>query len=343
MVTCKKFGKYNGQQIYKYTIKDKISVEICTFGATILSIKVPNKHGRLTNVALGYKSARQAAPSTAYLGATVGRCCNRIAGGKFVLDETPYTLPCNDGQNHLHGGPEGFAKRVFNAEISGNGVVFSLFSPDCDQGYPADVNFSVKYSVEGTNLIMEYFATTNGKTLVNPTNHAYFNLSGRGDCLGNFLQIFANEFLPVENLIPTGEIRSVKNTPFDFTAGKFIGEDIFADDDQLACVGGGYDHNFCLHSNPAARAYSPKTGIALECYTDRCGLQFYSGNFLNERGRRFYKKHYGFCLETQCYPDAVNNELGRSPVVKADCPLQTKTIYAFSVFKTLGKFLKGEQ
>lgn len=333
MIKREQFGVWQGSPVYKYVLQDKIEAEIVTFGGTLVSLKVPNAQGGLTDVSLGYSCVEQMWQSTAYLGATIGRCGNRIADGKFVLDGKTYLLAKNDGENHLHGGTQGFNKRLFDAEVNGNGVTMSLHSADGEENYPGDLDFSVKFTVEGTTFTIEYFGKCGANTLFNPTNHAYFNLDGDGDVHQNVLQIFASKYLPVDSsLIPTGEERCVAGSAFDFTQPKPIGKDVCAKDEQLA-LAGGYDHNFCLDGAHAARAFSPKTGIVLDCFTDRCGLQFYSGNFLNEQAKKYYPKRSGFCLETQCYPNAINQSEWLQPVLKKGENFYSKTQYVFSVGK----------
>lgn len=332
MITCEKFGVHNGRDVFKYTLSDKIVAEVITYGATLVALKVPNAHGTLTDVILGYSTVQQAEKSTAYLGATVGRCANRINCGKFTLNGTCYALATNNGTNHLHGGNVGFSARVFDAKVEGDSLVLSLFSPNGEENYPANLNFSVKFTVRGARLDIEYFATADDDTLFNPTNHAYFDLSGCGKATDTVLQIFASCYLPIgANLIPTGEVQSVCGTPFDFTTPKQISQDISADCQQLVFAGG-YDHNFCLDGAHAAHAYSAHSGIAMDCYTDRCGVQFYSGNFLDgEEGKRVYNKREAFCLETQCYPDAINHKNWVQPILKKDEKFYSKTSYEFSV------------
>lgn len=331
MITCEKFGVFEGKDVFKYTLTDKIVAEVITFGATLVSLKVPDVKGVLTDVVLGFQTVEQAATSTAYLGSTVGRCANRTANGNFSLNGKNYSVPQNDGENHLHGGNVGFSKRVFNAKTEGNSLILSLFSPDGEENYPANLNFSVKFTVKGTSLNIQYFAESDGDTLLNPTNHAYFDLSGCGCAMDTVLQIFADNYLPINSkLIPTGELQSVKGTPFDFTAPKQISQDISADCQQLAFAGG-YDHNFCLNGTRAARAYSPQSGIVMDCYTDMCGLQFYSGNFLCETGKRAYNKRDAFCLETQYYPDAIHNPTWKQPILKKGQNFHSETSYIFSV------------
>lgn len=331
MISCEKFDVYRGEQIYKYTLTDKISVEVVTLGATLLAIRVPNSAHTQTDVLLGLTNSADIAASQAYMGSVVGRCANRIAYGKFTLDGKQYQLAQNNGKNHLHGGVVGFNQKVYKAQVQGDSLVLSCESPDGEENYPSNLNFTVQYTVKGSTLIIDYFAETDGKTLFNPTNHAYFNLDGGADIYGNVLQIFADAYLPIDgNLIPTGEIRPVLGTAFDFSEPKEIGKDIGAADEQLLTAGG-YDHNFCLSGEHAARAYSPKTGIVMDCFTDRPGVQFYTGNFLNERGKATYNRRAGFCLETQCYPDAINHPDWLQPIVEKGKKFHSQTRYEFSV------------
>lgn len=329
---------YSGKDVYKYIISDDIEVEISEFGATVLSLKVPDKFGNKTDVALGSSNVEGMLGKTQYLGSTIGRCCNRIARGRFSLDGKDYSLYCNDGGiNHLHGGKSGFNLRLFTAATDGNSVTFSYVSPDGEEGYPGKLDFSVKYSVENSVLRIEYFATSDKTTLFSPTNHTFFNLNGENDgkISDNFLKINADSYLPVDSVfIPTGEIRPVVNTPFDFTEYKRIGEDISAKDEQLAFAGG-YDHNFCVNGTGfrnVASAYSAKTRILADCFSDMPGVQFYSGNFLDgSKGKSVYPFRSGFCLETQFYPDAIHRPEWQSPVLLKDKRFYSKTEYRFSV------------
>ena len=333
---------YLGKDVYKYVITGGIVAEISEFGATVLSLKAPASDGRLTDVALGSADVQGMLGKTQYLGSTVGRCCNRIADGRFTLDGNEYRLYLNDGGiNSLHGGKLGFNARLFGSvaeEKAGeSSVTFSYVSPDGEEGYPAELDFSVKYTVKDRSLIIEYFATSDGDTLFSPTNHTFFNLNGENDgtILDNVLKINAAGFLPInEKLIPTGNVRSVFNTPFDFTEYKDIGRDINAKDEQLAFAGG-YDHNFCVNGSgfrSVALAYSRKTGIAMECLSDRAGVQFYSGNFLDgQKGKSVYPFRSGFCLEAQSFPDAIHHPEWDSPVLRKGERFYSRTEYRFSV------------
>ncbi len=336
MITKEFFDKYNGQDIFAYTLTDGISVTVLNLGATVTHLKVPSANGNLIDVALAMTNASDVANNSGYLGSVVGRCGNRIGNGKFTLQGKNYQLDLNDnGKAHLHGGKNGWNKKVYRAEVQDNSLIFYFVSPDGDNGYVGKVDFCVKYTVQNCTLSIEYFASTDKTTLLNPTNHLYFNLNGQddGSILDNFLQLNAEEFLAVDNcLIPTSKL-SVKNTPFDFTVAKQIGQDIAQNHSQLVTAGG-YDHNFCLKDCHFARAYSTKTGIVMDCYTDLCGVQFYSGNFLDGlRGKSLYNKNSGFCLETQFWPDAINNPHFAQPILHPDEKFYSKTQYVFDILK----------
>ncbi|MCM1290070.1 MAG: galactose mutarotase [Corallococcus sp.] len=333
MITETLFDTLDGRPVYKYTLTDKISVEAVTVGATLVTLKVPDKSGVLVDVLLAKNTAREIAETPSYMGSVVGRCANRIAEGKFTLDGKTYLLAKNaDGRTHLHGGKFGFNRKIFAARTEGDSLYFSAVSPDGEENYPGKLTFTVKYTVKGSALTIEYFAESDADTVFNPTNHAYFNLDGEGSgsALGNVLQLNAAKFLPMGvDFVPTGEERFVSGTPFDFSSPKSIGRDIFSSDEQLS-LAGGYDHNFCLDATHFATAFSQKTGIVMDCYTDMPGVQLYTGNFLNERGKHQYYKHGGFCLETQFFPNAVNVPKWKSPVLHAGQKFYSKTQYIFS-------------
>lgn len=327
--------RYQGNEVYKYTVSDEIEVEISTLGATLLSLKTPDKNGIMTDVLLGFQNAEDMIHKSGFMGAVVGRFGNRIGEGKFELEGKQYQLALNDGgKAHLHGGLIGFNQKIYTAKEQNNSLLLTYFSPDGEEGYPAGLTLTVQYTVKGKSLIIEYFAESDGTTIFNPTNHAYFNLNGEnnGSILDNVLQLNADRYLPTDKkLIPTGEERNVEGTPFDFQQPKPIGKDIGAEDAQLATAGG-YDHNFCLTDEHFAVVYSEKTGIQMDCYTDRPGVQFYSGNFMGGAvGKSQYHKRSGFCLETQLYPDSINKPHWRSPVLKKGEKFYSKTEYQFSV------------
>lgn len=334
MIQKEYFDTYRGKDIFKYTLQGDITVSVLTLGARIYSIVVPDKSGKPVDVALNFTNAEDIIHKSAYMGATVGRFGNRIGDSRFTLNGKTYHLPHEEGKAHLHGGLCGFDQKVFDAELDGDGVRMHYISPDGEEGYPGTLDFSVKFTVVGSTLEIEYSAESDADTILNPTNHCYFNLNGEGDgsILDNILQINADCYLPTDQqLIPTGEIKSVANTPLDFRTPKAIGRDINADDADLK-TGGGYDHNFCLNDRHAATAYSEKTGIVMECFTDRPGMQFYSGNFMTARkGKSLYGYRSGFCLETQLYPDCVNKPDFASPVLKQGEKFYSKTAYHFSL------------
>lgn len=333
MITKRLFDTYDGQPVYEYTLTEEISVSVVTVGATLTSLKAKDKNGDLTDVLLAHTNSLDIAQAPSYMGSVVGRHANRIDKGRFSLNGKTYQLAQNANGAHLHGGNVGFNRKVFAPRVEGNSLYLSIVSPDGEENYPGNLNFTVKYTVEGSALTIEYFAESDADTVFSPTNHAYFNLDGEGSgsALGNVLQLAAAKFLPINGgFIPTGEERAVLGTPFDFTSPKPIGRDIAVPDEQLA-LAGGYDHNFCLDDTHFARVYSEKSGIAMDCYTDRPGVQLYTGNFLDERGKSVYGKHDGFCLETQTYPNAVNVGKWQSPVLQAGQKFYSKTQYIFSV------------
>lgn len=335
MITKRLFGLLDGKQLFAYTIATaEANVQICTLGGTILSLNVPNAQGTLTDVALAMTSAQDMLNECEYMGAIVGRCANRIDFGRFTLNGKQYQLAQNDGTAHLHGGVDGFNSRIFEAKQLGDyALQLSCVSLSGDQGYPGTVQFSVTYQLDKSALSITYNALSVQDTVFNPTNHAYFNLNGQDDgCIyDNVLQIFATHYLTVdEHLIPCKK-SSVKGTPFDFTVPKPIGQDIASSHAQIA-IAGGYDHNYCVDENHVARAYSNKTGVQMDVYSDMPGVQFYTGNFLcGNKGKSVYPKHSGFCLETQFYPNAINRSDFESPVLRAGKHFTSQTVYAFSV------------
>ena len=338
MIAKKLFEVYNGQELYAYTLTDTIEVTVLTLGATVLSIRVPDRNGAKVDVALGMTDAKSLLTNGAYMGAVVGRCANRIAGGTFTLNGKRYQVTQNNGANSLHGGAHGFNTKVFEVvELDENASSITLRARllDGEDGYPANLVLFVKYTVSGSSLAIDYFAESDGDTICNPTNHAYFNLNGEGDgnALDNVMYINAASFLPVnETLIPT-ERTSVQGTPFDFREVKPIGRDIGESHAQLL-IAGGYDHNFCLDSEHAATVYSTKNGVQMDVYTDMSGMQLYTANFLTgERGKSAYGKHSGFCLETQFYPNAINRDDCAKPLLKKGEKFHSQTKYVFSVIK----------
>ena len=301
----------DGTAVDLYTLADgRIEVGIMTYGGIIVSLRTPDRNGKLDDVVLGCDSVEQYVAQTAHFGGIIGRYANRIAHGSFQLDGKTYSIPRNDGDNALHGGPRGFDKVVWGAKRIPNGIELSYVSKDGDQGFPGTLTTTVRYTLSGGALRIEYSATTDKDTVLNLTNHSYFNLKGRGngDVLGHVLKIDASRMTPVDaNLIPTGELKSVEGTPFDFRTPHPIGERIDADDPQLH-LGHGYDHNFILDHAPgqlaeAAEVYEPTSGRILRVLTTEPGVQLYTGNFLDGtitgKEGRVYQRRFAFCLETQ--------------------------------------------
>lgn len=338
----------NGQTVHKVTLSNKVGTEVSllTLGATLQAFRFKD-----TDIVLGFDKAEHYFNSGAYIGATVGRICNRTADGQFELNGTTYHLACNepDRRVHLHGGMVGFDKKVWDYAILREddmpSVAFSAISPDGEEGYPGNLQLQVTYTLtEENELILDYKAQSDKDTPLNLTNHAYFNLNGcDGDTVhNNLLQINAEEFTPVtERLVPTGEYTSVANTAIDFRTAKPIGDALNNEDDTMNYTGG-VDHNFVLaHARPsgaieAAYAYSPITGIELRCFTDLPGVQVYTGNFLDEPGGKYglkWGKHQGFCLETQFFANSINQPNFPSIVLKAGDTFQSRTTYAVSFKK----------
>ena len=343
------FGKtQDGQAVDLYTLTNKngMQVAITNFGGTIVSIKVPDKDGKLADVVLGYDDVSGYETGKAFLGATIGRYGNRIAGGKFALDGKTYTLPKNDGPNTLHGGLKGFNARVWTAKDAsgpnGEALQLTYLSKDGEEGFPGNLSVKVVFTLANTNALkIDYSATTDKDTVVNLTNHSYFNLHGQGegDILGTELTIHASRFTPVDStLIPTGELKSVKGTPFDFTKSTAIGARINEDNEQLKFAKG-YDDNWVLDGwkpgmlHLAAQAYDPKSGRVLEVSTTEPGLQFYTGNFLDGihgKDGKVYNFRYAFCLETQHFPDSPNHANFPSTELKPGQKYHSTTLFKFS-------------
>jgi aldose 1-epimerase len=321
-----------------------LRTEILELGAVVRTLHVPDREGRVADVVLGFDEPSAYLTQKDYFGAVVGRFANRIAHGRFVLDGHTYTLATNNGRNHLHGGDVGFCKRLWNGEAVesdlGPAVRFTYVSAAGEEGYPGRVEARVTYTLSPDTLIVDYEATTDAPTVVNLSQHSYFNLAGHdgGDVLDHRVQILAASFTPVdETLIPTGEIVAVAATPFDFRTPVTIGARIDADDVQLERAGG-YDHNFVLDQaddlRVAAIVSHAASGRRLEISTDRPGVQFYSGNFLDgtvqgKNGVR-YRHRTGFCLETQTFPDAPNRHAFPSATLRPGEVHKTRTTFKFS-------------
>ncbi|MBQ8431929.1 MAG: galactose mutarotase [Clostridia bacterium] len=351
MITKTYFGTLeNGQEVSYYTMKNQngMVVRICEFGGAIMEIRVPDKYGRMTDVVCGYDSLRDYAMASGYQGALVGRVGNRIAKGKFTLDGLEYSLFCNNGENALHGGKVGYSHRIWNVKpVDGEEpkLILTLTSPDGDEGYPGTVNVQVTYTLLSSNaLSIHYEAETDRRTPLNMTNHVYFNLGGyaSGKVFDHVLQIDADAYLPTNTaLIPTGEIRPVEGTPFDFREPKTIGRDFDLTNEDIA-IAGGFDHCFCFtggeSKEPVLRieAYEPNTGRFLQVYTNQPCVQFYSGNFLKNpeysfKGGYPQNPQAAFCLETQKMNDAVNHENFTNTILNPGEKYDYTTIYKFSV------------
>ncbi|HWY06800.1 MAG TPA: aldose epimerase family protein [Candidatus Acidoferrales bacterium] len=342
----------SGEKTDLYILRNSrgMAVAISNYGATVVSIKVPDRTGKFEDVVLGYESAKEYEDGTAHFGGTVGRYANRIAHGSFTLAGKTYTLPKNNGENTLHGGLLSFDKKMWAAKEvpskEGEAVEFTYVSPDGEEGFPGTMTVTVVFTLLNNKdeLRIDYAASTDKPTVVNLTNHSYFNLAGQGngDILSQTLQLNASKFTPVDaGLIPTGELRDVKNTPFDFTRPVAIGERINGADEQLK-LGRGYDHNWVLDRKAgfsgielAAVARDPKSGRVLEVLTTEPGIQFYTGNFLDGtahgKGGNVYQQRYAFCLETQHFPDSPNHPGFPSTTLFPSKPFHSTTIFRFSV------------
>ncbi len=346
MVTTQSFGSFDGKDVSLYTLTNKKGdvLKLSNYGAVIVEIIVPDRNGRKENVTLGYDNFDGYVSGDPYFGKVVGQYANRIAKGKFTLDGVDYTLAINNAPNALHGGPTGWHSRVWDAQVLKNtdfpAIRFTYNKPDMEEGFPGNVVAEVVYTwTDNDEIIMDYKVTTDKKTVVNITNHAYFNLHGAGvgDILDHEAVIKASSFTPVDStLIPTGEIRPVEGTPFDFRTPHLIGERIGEDYDQLK-LGGGYDHNFVLDNAEEvdAMVYDPSTGRVLEVLTDQPGVQLYTGNFLNGtqtgHGGKVYNYRSGFCLETQHFPDSPNQAAFPSVILTPEEPFLSSTTFRFSV------------
>ncbi len=343
------FGKLpDGTPVDVYTLTNKNGVEakITNYGATLTSIKAPDRTGKLDDVVLGYDSIDGYLAKNPHLGAIAGRYANRIANGEFKLNGKTYTLAKNNGPNHLHGGPNGFYKQIWTASDAsgkdGQAVSFKYLSKDGEENYPGNLTAIVTYTLTDKNeLKIDYQATTDKDTVLNLTNHAYFNLAGAGsgDVLGHELKINSKETTVVDKtLIPTGKMAPVAGTPFDFNKLTAIGARINDKNEQLE-IGQGYDHNFVLATGgslaaQAVEVYEPTTGRVMEVFTDQPGVQLYTANHLDGsiigKGGKTYNKRGGFCLETQHYPDSPNKPNFPTTVLKPGEKFQSTTIFKFS-------------
>jgi aldose 1-epimerase len=351
-VTSAPFGKLpDGTAVEAFTLTNASGIEVraITYGAIVVSIKAPDRAGRLDDIVLGFDTLDGYAGTHPYFGAVVGRYGNRIAKARFTLDGKTYALAANDGPNHLHGGVKGFDKVVWKAtpfkDARGVGVVFTRTSPDGEEGYPGNLASTVTYTLTDRNeLRVDYAHTTDAPTVHNVTQHTYFNLAGEGsgDVLGHLVTLDAAHYTPVDaTLIPTGEIATVEGTPFDFRRATPIGARIDGDHEQLK-RGRGYDHNFVVsRQGPGlvrvAHVHEPRTGRTLEVATTEPGVQFYTGNFLDGtlkgKSGHVYARRTGFCLETQHYPDSPNQPSFPSTVLRPGETYRSQTVFTFGVQK----------
>jgi aldose 1-epimerase len=346
MVKKELIGTHKGKEVYLLTLTNKAGnvIKLTSFGARITWIEVPDKNNRKDNVTFGFDTFDQMINGDPYFGSVVGRYANRIARGKFTIDGTEYHLAINNGLNSLHGGPGGWHSQVWETvdvkDSKFPAVMFTLKSPDMEEGYPGNMDVKVKYTWTDKNeVVIEYACSTDKKTVLNITNHAYFNLhgAGNGDILDHQLVIKAKNFVVVDStLIPTGEMRPVTVTPFDFTAPHTVGERISESYDQLI-LGKGYDHTFVLDNaeDVDATVYDPVSGRFMEVLTDQPGVQFYTGNFLDGKrighGGKPYNYRSGLCLETGHYPDSPNHPEFPTTILNPGQTFTSKTIYRFSV------------
>ncbi len=367
MLKLKYFDKTaNEQDVFSVTLENSAgeSAEIINYGATIKALFVKDSSGNLRDVVLGYDTMADYEKNDCYFGAIIGRCANRLTGPSFILNDKEYRLFDTTGKGvALHGGKIGFDKKIWKIELpeansavfdalksggeimsGGNSVSMTLFSPDGDEGYPGNLTLTVKYTfTDDARLMIEYHAECDEDTLLNVTNHAYFNLDGQDcghDCLGTYVKINADSITPLgEKLTPTGEIMPVKDTPYDFNDFKTIGQDIHIPHPQLI-VGSGYDQNFIIRRDtqtaPVTECYSKESGICMQTYTDLPGVQFYIGNFIDpqdgKNGAR-YGKRSGFCFETQMFPDAINIPSFESPILRKGEIFESRTVYEFDVIR----------
>jgi aldose 1-epimerase len=346
-VTKAPFGTADGQSVDLYTLRNVHGVEarITNYGGILVSLKVPDRNGKFADVVLGFNDLDSYLKGHPYFGALIGRYGNRIAKGRFTLNGVEYKLAVNNGENTLHGGLKGFDKVVWTGKEmktkAGPAVVLTYLSKDGEEGYPGNLNVRVVYTLTNNNeLKIEYSATTDKDTVTNLTHHSYFNLAGEGngDILNHLVTINANRFLPTDaGSIPTGELRKVTGTPFDFLTAHAIGERINQDDEQLK-LGNGYDHTWIINGRPgtlrlAATAYETTSGRTMQVWTTEPGVQFYTGNFLDGtltgKSGKIYQRRFGFCFETQHYPDSPNHPAFPTTTLKKGATYRSTTIYRF--------------
>jgi aldose 1-epimerase len=342
------FGTADGQSVDLYTLRNQHGVEakITNYGGILVSLKVPDRNGKFDDVVLGFNDLDTYLKGHPYFGALIGRYGNRIAKGRFTLNGVEYKLAVNNGENTLHGGIKGFDKVVWTGKEmktkAGPAVVLTYLSKDGEEGYPGNLNVRVVYTLTNNNeLKIEYSARTDKDTVTNLTHHSYFNLAGEGngDILSHRVTINANRFVPTDaGSIPTGELRKVAGTPFDFLTAHAIGERINQDEEQLK-LGNGYDHTWVINGRPgslrlAATAYEATSGRTMQVWTTEPGMQFYTGNFLDGtltgKSGKIYQRRFGFCFETQHYPDSPNQPSFPTTTLKKGATYKSTTIYRFA-------------
>lgn len=339
-ITKTYFGKTaDGREVncFKITSDDGIEAEVLDYGVTIRTLIVPDKNNNPVDVVLGYDTIEEYEANDGYFGATVGRFANRIKGGKFTLNGKEYTLALNNGANHLHGGDVGFNKYVWESKVIENGVLFSMTSPDGDEGYPGTLNLEVAVTLKDGAINLNYHAVSDKDTIVNFTNHSYFNLNGGvGDIHGHLLTINADYFMMNDKGgLPTGEVPAVKGTAMDFTTEHAIGDEIESDHPAVV-ASDGYDNNYVLNSNVAAVVRSKENGIVMTVITDEPGVQLYTGNKTSARNGKNgakYGRRSALCFETQHFPDCINHPEWPSCILKAGEEFNSTTTYSFNINK----------
>lgn len=348
MITRHAFGETpDGQPVtlYRLTNSHGLVADVISYGATLLGLHMPDRAGRMADIIVGFESLEPFTQAHPYFGALVGRFCNRIAHGRFSLNGKQYQLPCNDKQHHLHGGPDGFHRKIWRTEVlqgaDGPALALSLHSPHGDQGYPGDLDLRVVYTLSNSNeLSLDYRATSDSDTILNLTNHAYFNLSGEDDIMRHRLQVHGSHYVPTDDQsIPLGHIAAVKGTPLDFREAMLIGARIQSQHEQIR-AGRGYDHCWVIDKQPgelalAARVSDPGSGRVLEVLTTQPGIQVYTGNYLDgsligKEGRPIGYRA-GLCLETQHFPDSPNQPDFPSTVLRTGEVFQEKTVFRLIV------------
>ncbi|MBT8346689.1 MAG: galactose mutarotase [Desulfofustis sp.] len=346
-IVSEEFGRFKDRTIHLYTMSNTagVKVSVTNYGGIMTSVKVPDRDGQIADVVLGYDTLQEYTEDSIYIGSVVGRYANRIKGGMLKLGQSTYQLSCNRPGIHLHGGNQGFNKKIWEPQVIQNegapGLRLFLDSPDGDEGYPGNLRTRVSYALtEDSSLIIEYEAETDKPTVVNLTQHSYFNLAGQGDITNHLIQINGSEYTPVgPDLIPTGELAEVQGSPFDFRRLRRISE-AMAEEDKRKKAGDGFDHNYVLDTRGdikkiAAYLYHEKSGRIMAVYTTKPGMQFYSGNYLDGRwkgrGGVGFFKHAALCLETQYYPDSPNHPLFPSPLLLPGDIYRHTTIYRFGL------------